>query len=131
MKKLRNAMAIGKERRRHPRAEVEWPVTVRSSEGIMFGEVTNVSLGGAFIRCEKPLRVNQMLEMALYVDSLGQSIKATAEVVWSNIYGPDDDITPRGMGVRFTKISPRDRRLILTIVSKDLESGHHEEFSRK
>jgi len=33
--------------------------------------------------------------------------------VWSNIYGPDDNITPRGMGVRFVKISHEDRKLIV------------------
>jgi hypothetical protein len=33
-------------------------------------------------------------------------------VVWSNIYGPDDKIHPRGMGVRFIEISDEDRRLI-------------------
>jgi hypothetical protein len=33
-------------------------------------------------------------------------------VVWSNIYGPDDKINPRGMGVRFIEISDEDRRLI-------------------
>ena len=32
-------------------------------------------------------------------------------MVWSNIHGPDDEISPRGMGVRFLKISSRDRKL--------------------
>jgi hypothetical protein len=35
-----------------------------------------------------------------------------AEVVWSNIYGYDDEVMPRGMGVRFVSISAEGRRLI-------------------
>jgi hypothetical protein len=39
-------------------------------------------------------------------------LKASAEVVWSNIYGPDDEISPRGMGVRFIKMPSETRKFI-------------------
>jgi hypothetical protein len=32
--------------------------------------------------------------------------------VFSNIYGPDDQISPRGMIVRFLEISSDDRKII-------------------
>ena len=41
-----------------------------------------------------------------------KSLHVKAEVVWSNKYGPDDEISPRGMGVRFLKISSQDRKFI-------------------
>jgi hypothetical protein len=43
------------------------------------------------------------------------------EVVFSNIYGPDDDITPRGMGVRFINMSSKDRQFIAKEVLKQLK----------
>ena len=38
-----------------------------------------------------------------------KSLHVKAEVVWSNKYGPDDEISPR---VRFLKISSQDRKFI-------------------
>jgi hypothetical protein len=46
-----------------------------------------------------------------------------AEVVWSNIYGPDDNINPRGMGVRFLEISGEDRKVIAKAVMEHLKAS--------
>jgi hypothetical protein len=43
-------------------------------------------------------------------------------VVLSNIYGPDDDISPRGMIVRFLGLADEDRRIIAKAIFKHLES---------
>jgi hypothetical protein len=48
-------------------------------------------------------------------------LKAKVEVVWSNIYGLDDQINPRGMGVRFLKISSEDRKEIAKEILQHLE----------
>ena len=50
-------------------------------------------------------------------------MKASVEVVFSNKYGPDDDISPRGMGVRFLNISGGERKVIAEEVLKCLVSG--------
>ena len=42
-----------------------------------------------------------------------------AEVVWTNIHGPDDDLTPRGMGVRFTGIPEEEERYLRKPVRSD------------
>jgi hypothetical protein len=39
-----------------------------------------------------------------------ESILAEGEVIWSNRYGPDDEITPRGMVVRFTRLSAKAKQ---------------------
>ena len=41
---------------------------------------------------------------------------------YPNKYGPDDDISPRGMGVRFLNISGGDRKVIAKEVMQYLES---------
>jgi len=43
-----------------------------------------------------------------------------AEVVWSSMSGLDDEITPRGMGVRFLNIGSEDRRIIAKAVAGQL-----------
>jgi hypothetical protein len=40
-------------------------------------------------------------------------------VVWTNIHGPDDDLSPRGMGVRFTEISMEEERYLRKLVRGD------------
>jgi hypothetical protein len=52
------------------------------------------------------------------INSPEKSLNVKAEVVWSNRYGPDDEVNPRGMGVRFVKISSRDRKFISKEVSQ-------------
>ena len=56
------------------------------------------------------------------INAPDQPIEAKAEVIWSNIYGPDDDISPRGMGVRFIEISGEHRRVIAKVALEHLKS---------
>jgi hypothetical protein len=90
-----------------PRPELKWSVSAQVGGGIMHGETRDISLQGAFIHCRNPLNLNEVFDMV--VDVPEKSLNVRAEVVWSNIHGPDDKITPRGMGVRFVKISKEDR----------------------
>ena len=93
-----------------PRPELKWSVSVQAGGGIIHGETKDISPQGAFIRCRKPLNLNEVFDMV--VDAPGRSLNVKAEVVWSNIHGPDDKITPRGMGVRFVSMSSEDRRVL-------------------
>jgi uncharacterized protein (TIGR02266 family) len=103
---------MSKDRRVYPRAKLKWPVVIQTEEGSSEGVTRNITPDGCFITCRKPLRLNVVFELAIKIPNSKSSIKATAEVVWSNIYGPDDEITPRGMGVRFITISSEARKFI-------------------
>jgi hypothetical protein len=50
-------------------------------------------------------------------------------VVWSVMSGQDldDEITPRGMGVRFLNIGSEERRIIAKAVAEHLSSGTESE----
>ena len=111
----------GIERRQHPRAVVSWPVIIKSSRGLMAGETKDVSYSGAFISCREPLKPNEVLEMSISVSLLSPRVQAIAEVVWSNPYSSDEEIKPRGMGVRFTKIDTTDHEMISALVADHLE----------
>jgi c-di-GMP-binding flagellar brake protein YcgR len=89
---------------------------VQRSTGVIEGVTLNISSTGVFIGCRRPLRLNEVFDMVITTPD--QDIGAKAEVVWSNKYGPDDHITPRGMGVRFLDISEENQRFISKAVNQ-------------
>ena len=103
---------MSKDRRGYPRAKIKWPVAIKTEEGSAEGVTRNITPDGCFISCRRPLRLNVVFDLTIRIPNSKSSITANAEVVWSNIYGPDDEITPRGMGVRFIKISSEARKFI-------------------
>lgn len=111
------------ERRDYPRAKIKWPVKVKTDKGTMDGVTSDVTPNGVFIHCQKPLRLNVVFEMAIDIPNSEHSITAKAEVVWSNRWGPDDEISPRGMGVRFVKISSEARKFIARAAMSNLKSN--------
>ena len=110
-----------KENRVYPRAKLKWIVLFKVDGKVIEGVTKDISVSGAYVCCAKPLRLNEVVDMVIKTPDKSLSVKA--EVVLSNIYGPDDDIDPRGMGVRFLAISGEDRRVIAKAVMKHLESS--------
>jgi hypothetical protein len=91
-------------------AKTSWPVTLEHPQGEMDGLITLVNPSGVLILCSRPLKLNEVCWMTINAPS--RSFEAKGLVVWSNIYGRDDEISPRGMRVRFIKISSQDRMFI-------------------
>ncbi|MGB6379172.1 MAG: PilZ domain-containing protein [Syntrophobacteria bacterium] len=108
------------------KAKLKWPVSIKANGSSSEGVTLNLSTNQAYIRCAKPLRLNEVFDMILQVPNSDDSIEAEVEVVFSNIYGPDDDISPRGMIVRFLELSSEDRRIIAKAIFKQLESDNVE-----
>lgn len=90
---------MSNEKRDYPRAEIKWPAVIKTDQGTMDGVTSNVTPNGVFIHCQKPLRLNEIFELTIDIPNSDQTLTARAEVTWSNRWGPDDDISPRGMGV--------------------------------
>ena len=112
---------MSNERRDYPRAEIKWPAVIKTDRGTMDGVTSNVTPNGVFIHCQKPLRLNEVFELTISIP-YSQTLKAKAEVTWSNRWGPDDDISPRGMGVRFVRISSEARKFIARAALSYLKS---------
>jgi hypothetical protein len=102
---------------RYPKVDVKYPVVVLTAEGQMQGVTKHISTQQAFVRCKDPLRLYDVASMSIQF-SKDESILTEAEVIWSNRYGPDDEITPRGMVVRFTRLSPRERKRLHNTIAK-------------
>ena len=106
------------------RANIKWPVSVKCSERSIEGVTLKLSPYGAYIRCASPPRLYEILDLSLSVPNSDCSIEAKVEVVFSNKYGPDDRVTPRGMGVRFLDISKEDRQIIAKQILDYLQSNN-------
>ena len=108
-----------KEQREHHRAKLKWAVLAKVDGKVIEGVTKDISPSGAYVCCAKPLRLNVVFDMAIKAPN--KRLKAKVEVVWSNIYGLDDQINPRGMGVRFLNISSGDRRFIAKEILQHLK----------
>jgi hypothetical protein len=104
------------------KVKLKWPVSIKANGSSSDGVTLNLSTNGAYIRCVKPLRLNEVFDMTLQVPNSDDSIEAEVEVVLSNMYGPDDEISPRGMIVRFLDLADEDRRIIAKAIFKHLKS---------
>jgi len=88
------------EKRQHPRMPITLAAKMVTAAGVMGGELENISLSGAFIRCQKPLEPGERLTVVAELPT-NPSFNSHAQVVWSRVPRPNDEETCRGMGVKF------------------------------
>jgi hypothetical protein len=101
----------GPEKRQHPRFDVNWPVSIETIYGTIAAEIKNISLGGAFISCTKPLRLKKVFSMTMIIPE-NEPLLVTAQVAWSNANMPEEKVVNRGMGVRFINMSERHLQIV-------------------
>ncbi len=129
-----------KEKRKHPRIEVGWPVTMMTTEGNIKspsrldlkaakrrpfdGKIENISADGAYIRCETQLFQNALFLMG--ISGLERKpLWMGAEVVRTEVtFTPDLRPAQIGMGVRFTTISKKDRQFLADMVSEHIKQEY-------
>ena len=71
-----------------------------TAKGVMEGETENVSLHGAFIRCQKPLEPGERLIVVAELPT-NPSFSSHAEVVWSRVPRAYGEGPSPGMGIKF------------------------------
>jgi len=108
---MKLSQVAGEEKRKHPRVNVNWRVSMETPDGIVEGEIKNISLGGAFICCKRPLPLGKVFPLTM-IGPDDEPVTATAKVAWSNVNVPDEKVINRGMGVRFIKMSERHIQIV-------------------
>jgi len=101
---LKLAKSGAKEDRKHPRIDINWTASLETPDGTVAGQVKNISVGGAFICCAKPLPIGEMFQLTMTASD-SEPVEAAAKVVWSNVGVPESKVVNRGMGVRFINMS--------------------------
>ena len=89
---------------------------VRFGEGT--GELRNVSEGGLFIECERPLPDGAPLQLELEPGGDQPSILLSATVVWSRDLATQDG--PSGFGVRFEDLEADEYELLMLLIETEL-----------
>lgn len=102
------------------RVRVSWPVVVLSAKGATVGETVDISIQGAFIRCNPPLESKERPRLFIMAPN-HPPIDVPSEVAWSNLYGSEEDSMPCGIGVRFKKISASDHQFLRNVISMHFE----------
>ena len=104
-------MATNTERRSYPRAEIRWPATIKTDEGIIEAKLRNLGIGGAYIHCEETLEPGEAFTLTIQPPS-GSPLIIIAKVIWAG------KVLALGMGVHFVEMSDQDRQFISETVSK-------------
>jgi len=121
------AMAIAakvsfEEKRQHPRVAISWVADLETTQGAIPVLLRDISLGGAFVVCPKPLQLNEKCHITIHAPNQ-ESLLLNAEVVWSNANVPDDKVITRGMGIRFAQNSEEDRMRLSNAITASSEDS--------
>ena len=76
---------------------------------------------GMLVMCRNPAPLNAKGKMSLSFPGLMHPVELIGEVVWANIYGPGDSLSPKGMGIKFVNIE-RDMERLLSELAAQYES---------
>ena len=104
------------EKRKQPRIDVQWPITIFTEDGQTEAETVNISTDGISISCDEPLRLNDTYRMCI-TPLNHEVIEIQGRVVWSDLYAIDEDDTTIGMGICFVELSEDDQQKLQEIIS--------------
>jgi hypothetical protein len=116
------------ERRKHPRVTLKWPVAAETEKRIVYGTTADLSERGAFVSCPKPLGKGEIFDLVIQDVSLidcplplDEFVRISAGVVRKQEYDPDKINSPRGMAVRFLRMSEESHKVISTLITHKLQ----------
>jgi hypothetical protein len=104
------------EKRKHPRKEVNWPITIIAEHGSIEGEIRNVTVDGLLVFCDEPLRLNETYRMSIVPGPSG-AIGVSGRVVRAEAYCMAEDDTAFGIGICLVEISDQDREALKGILA--------------
>ena len=83
------------------RAEPNWPATIETAAGeTSEAVIASVTHGSAFIKGTTKLAIGEKFQVTVHVPDR-PPLQLRAEVTWSNMHLPAENVVHRGMGIRF------------------------------
>ena len=113
------------EKRRHPRVVISWPAMLEPPYEHIQVQFKDISLGGAFVVCRKPLPLKEKIRFCIKVPER-EELLLNAEVIWSNTNVPQDKVINRGMGVKFVQNTNKARQHLEKAISDRLKENSTE-----
>jgi len=112
------------------RAEIAWPVVIKTDRDSREGRTVNVSASGALLCFTQQLSLMEIVTLTIR-PPVRAALEITAEVVRTNIPCDNDDSTHRGAAVRFIIISEKDREFVSFSVFDQLKQKAHSNQRRE
>jgi len=109
-------LASDAERRKNPRVEVSWPITIVAETGTIEGEIRNISVDGLLVFCEEPLRLNEVYRMSI-LPGKHHAIGVSGKIVWADAYCMDEDKAAFGVGICLVELTDEDRETLRALVT--------------
>jgi hypothetical protein len=106
------------ERREHRRAEVSWPVSMITAQGLYEGEIKDISKGGALIQCPELPVTDDHLELKIEIPDHLLNISASVEKVRLNLDESDRALPSYDMAVRFLGIDADQRKPLFNAIEQ-------------
>ena len=112
----------GAERRKYPRVPLSLLIQYRfdTLEDFLSEYSTNISIGGMFIRTEKPKDEGTLVYLQFYLRDGAKLIEGLGRVVRVNPAEPAGDQSASGMGIEFVNFDEESMALIRQIVERNL-----------
>jgi hypothetical protein len=111
------------ERRKSHRAEVSWPVSMITPQGLFEGQIKDISRGGALIQCAELPNTDEPLELSIEIPDHFLGISATVEKVRLNIDDSDKDFPSYDLAVRFLGIDVDQRKHLYNAIEHKGRKG--------
>jgi uncharacterized protein (TIGR02266 family) len=74
--------------------------------------IGNLAKGGLFVKTNKILPVNTLLNLELTLPKAERAVHTTGKVIWNRAENISSEKMPPGMGIQFIDIDPEDERLL-------------------
>ena len=107
-----------KGKREYSRVEVSWPVTMHTSKKLLVGEIKNISVSGALIRCEELPSPEESLEISIELSDLFY-VSVTVENVRFNVDDSRGDSLAYELAVRCTDMTWDERRILYNAIERE------------
>lgn len=98
-------------------------VTFEMDDRVFKGTSMHFSERGMFVLCKNPPALNARGKAILRFPNLKSLIELNGEVVWTNIYGPGDSLSPKGMAIRFMNVDKDTERLLAELAEQYEATG--------
>jgi hypothetical protein len=93
-------------------------VTFEVGESAFKGTSMHFNEKGMLVICKNPAPLNVKGKLTLRFPGLKHEIELNGEVVWTNIYGSGDSLSPKGMGIKYINADREIERLLAELAEQ-------------
>jgi uncharacterized protein (TIGR02266 family) len=107
---------VGRTKRATRRVPCNIKMSIRNGEHVYTSKTLDISHGGIFLETDEKLEIGELIDMTFQIPSSDRVVTAVGKVAWIGQGGPGH--AAEGVGVKFSRIDPKDLQLIVEYVNR-------------